>query len=41
MRKEVYICDRCKKVFHSTDPYALEVPYILKLETITVQDQLE
>lgn len=41
MRKEVYICDRCKKVFHSSDPYVLDVPYILKLETITVQDQLE
>lgn len=41
MRKEVYICDRCKKVFHSNDPYVLDVPYTLKLEAITVQDQLE
>ena len=42
MRKEVYICDRCKKVFHSNDPYyVLDVPYTLKLEAVTVQDQLE
>lgn len=41
MRKEVYICDRCKKVFYNTNPYVWEVPYTLKLEAITVQDQLE
>ena len=41
MRKEVYICDYCGKILYNTDPYALEVPYTLKLETITVQDRLE
>lgn len=41
MRKEVYVCDHCGKIFHSTNPYVLEIPYTVKVEAIIVQDRVE